>query len=523
MKKIVINQLTLPAGTPESELTVIASNKYKTTLHFDRILRKSVDARDRGRVIISYRIVFKVADGDLERVLRFGAEAWEDPAAPVLERCSKPPKVVIIGSGPAGLFAALRLLARGIPSVILERGKPVEQRNFDIEQLRQQGILDPESNVVFGEGGAGTWSDGKLTTRINKDGIDWIFDKLVEHGAPKNILWDSKPHIGTDILAPVVARIRATLEKGGCEFHFGEKVTGLIIKDGTITGVACASGTHYSAWHVIAATGHSARDFYEMLSSSGISLEAKGFAVGMRIEHPVDFINRNQYGEFAGKLGAADYRLVFNNPVSGRGIYSFCMCPGGEVVNSSSEPGKLCVNGMSWSKRDLATSNSAIVVNVRPEDMAAGALAGIEFQRGIEQAAFLAGGGGFASPAMQVRDYVHSVQASHLQAKVTASYLPGVKAADLAALYPDFINQEIRAGLLDFDRKIPGFIDQGVLIGVETRTSSPVRISRGADYQSISLRRFYPAGEGGGYSGGIVSSAVDGLRIADYIATEHIG
>ena len=419
------------------------------------------------------------------------------------------------------MFAALRLLARGIPSIILERGKAVEGRTLDIERLRRDGVLDPESNVVFGEGGAGTWSDGKLTTRINKDGIDWIFDRLVEHGAPKRILWEAKPHIGTDILAKVVARIRQTLLAGDCEFHFGSKVVEILRQGETVAGVRCESGQEFLASQVIAATGHSARDFYQQLHQSGIQLEAKGFAIGVRIEHPAEFINRSQYGNYAVKLGAADYRLTFNNPATGRGIYSFCMCPGGEVVNASSEPGRLCVNGMSWSKRDLPNSNAAIVVNLQPADMGHDALAGIEFQRQVESAAFAAGGGGFVSPAMGAADFVAACGgASGTRPGLVrpASYLPGVRETDLSVVLPEFVRQELAAGLLDFDRKIPGFLAQGVLIGVETRTSSPVRISRGADFQSVSLKGFYPAGEGAGYSGGIVSSAVDGLRIADCLA-----
>lgn len=516
MKKIVLDKIHLAPGADEATLAAVAGRRHRAALELVQILKKSIDARDRGQVRVTYRAVFSVPDKDAARLIRLGAEEWRPAAAPRFVPVVKRPRVVIIGSGPAGLFAALRLLAHGVPSTILERGKPVERRQADIDRLRAEGVLDPESNVLFGEGGAGTWSDGKLTTRINKDGIDWIFDRLVEHGAPPAICYDAKPHVGTDVLSRVVASIRRRLEGGGCNFEFGAKVDRLLAADGALRAVGCADGREFPLDCCVAATGHSARDFYRLLEQSGVRLEAKGFAVGCRIEHPADFVNRSQYGDAAPLLGAADYRLVHNDAASGRGIYSFCMCPGGEVVNASSEPDRLCVNGMSWSRRDLPRSNAAIVVNLHPRDFGEGPLAGIEFQRRIEAAAFAAGGGGFASPAMSAQAFV----GGPALAIGETSYRPGVREADLRGLFPAFVVEALIQGLREFDRKIKGFVAQGTLIGAETRTSSPVRISRGDDFQSPSLRGFFPAGEGAGYAGGIVSSAVDGLRIADRIAAD---
>jgi uncharacterized FAD-dependent dehydrogenase len=351
-----------------------------------------------------------------------------------------------------------------------------------------------------------------LTTRIHKPGISWVFDRLVDHGAPQSILYDAKPHVGTDVLSTVVASIRRRLEAGGTRVLFGQKVVELVSQKGRAAAVRTARGDEFVAERVVLACGHSARSLYETLAASGLPLERKGFAVGVRIEHPAEFISRAQYGSWSDRLPAADYRLAWTNPATGRGTYSFCMCPGGEVVNSSSEPELLCVNGMSSSRRDLPRSNAALVTTVGPEDGPGGILGGLEFQRSLERAAHAAGGGSQCSPGTGARAFLDRRPSSSLP---ETSYLPRVAAADFDAVLPAFLSAELRLALADFDRKIPGFVDRGTLIGVETRTSSPVRILRGGDFQSPGLSGLFPAGEGAGYAGGIVSSAVDGVRIAD--------
>jgi len=511
----LVLEVDLFPGQDEDRLSAAASKKYRVPVTFVRILKKSIDARKKDRVVVKYRAVFQAWEADRDKLVRQGAEVWVPEAAEKPDPARSRPRVVVVGSGPAGLFCALRLLERGIPCTILEQGKAVEDRHRDIEQLRTAGVLNPDSNVVFGEGGAGTYSDGKLTTRIHKPGITWVFDRLVDHGAPPSILYDAKPHLGTDVLSVVVASIRRRLEAGGTKVLFGQKVVELVTQEGRITAVRTARGDEFSAEAVVLACGHSARGLYQTLATAGLPLERKGFAVGVRIEHPAGFINRAQFGPAAEKLPAADYRLTWNNPATGRGTYSFCMCPGGEVVNSSSEAGLLCVNGMSYSRRDFPRSNAALVVSVGPEDGPAGVLGGLEFQRSLERGAFAAGGGGQVSPACGARAFLdRKVGLVHAQ----TSYAPQVVAADFDAFLPPFVATELRLALADFDRKIPGFADQGTLIGVETRTSSPVRILREEDFQSPGLRGLYPAGEGAGYAGGIVSSAVDGVRIADRLS-----
>ena len=509
---LLVLDIDLRPDQAESSLASVAGRRYHSSLRLHRIVKKSLDARKKDRIAVKYRAVFEAPEADRTRLLREGAAVWEPEVAETVQPAHRRPRVVIVGTGPAGLFCALRLLEHGVVCTVLEQGKPVEERHRDVERLRTEGVLDPDSNIVFGEGGAGTYSDGKLTTRIHKPGISWVFDRLVDHGAPPHILYDAKPHVGTDVLSSVVASIRRRLEAGGTELLFGQKVTEILRHEGNAIGVVTASGQRFDAEAVVLACGHSARPLYEALAASDLPLERKGFAVGVRIEHPAPFLSRAQYGPWAEKLPAADYRLAWTNPVTGRGTYSFCMCPGGEVVNSSSEPGRLCVNGMSPSRRDLPHSNSALVTTVTPEDGPPGLLGGLEFQRNLEAGAYREGG---RAPAQAARAFLDRRPGS---GNLRTSYCPGVTEADFDDLLPPFLTAELRAALAEFDRRIPGFVAQGTLIGVETRTSSPVRILRGEDFQSLGLAGLFPAGEGAGYAGGIVSSAVDGVRIADAIA-----
>jgi len=513
----LVLELDLIPGQAEAQLSPLASKRWGCSLRLHRILKKSVDARKKDRVVVKYRAVFEADPADKDRLLRRGATTWipEETERP-LPAATKP-RVVVVGTGPAGLFCALRLLERGLTCTVLEQGKPVEERHADIERLRSGGSLDPDSNVVFGEGGAGTYSDGKLTTRIHKPGISWVFDRLVDHGASASILYDAKPHVGTDVLSTVVASIRRQLVAGGTLVLFGQKVVSIVRQEGRVVAVRTAGGQEYPADALVLACGHSARSLYQTLADEGLSLERKGFAVGVRIEHSAAFINAAQYGLWADRLPAADYRLTWTNPSTGRGTYSFCMCPGGEVVNSSSETGLLCVNGMSFSRRDLPRSNAALVTTVSPEDFPAGALGGLEFQRNLERAAFAAGGGNQGSPVSGARAFVARKTGGKLPG---TSYQPQVALADFDTFLPRFVADELRLALVEFDRRIPGFIDHGTLIGVETRTSSPVRIVRGESLQSPDCAGIFPAGEGAGYAGGIVSSAVDGVRIADALCAK---
>jgi uncharacterized FAD-dependent dehydrogenase len=386
----------------------------------------------------------------------------------------------------------------------------------DIEILEAEGILNSDSNTLFGEGGAGTYSDGKLTTRINKPEMFWFYKKLIENGAPESIAYESKPHIGTDQIQRVVKNIRKKIIDSGSDIKFNERVTDLYITNGKINGVATSKGNEFFSSHVILATGHSARDVYELLLQKNISLEKKGFALGVRVEHPIDEINRIQYGnsKYLEALPAAEYSLAYNNKSTKRGVYSFCMCPGGSIINSSSEDGMLCVNGMSMSMRDNNFSNAAIVVTVKEDDMGNNPLSGIELQREMERKAFESGGG-FKAPAQRINSFMNNKSDNKLP---VSSYKKGIVPARLKDFLPPWITKELRDGLNFFNNKMHGFISHtGVLIGAETRTSSPVRITRNESMESFSVKGLYPVGEGSGYSGGIVSSAVDGIRAADMI------
>ena len=434
---------------------------------------------------------------------------------------------VVVGAGPCGLFAALTLAQMGFRPVILERGREVRQRTRDTWGLWRRGVLDPESNVQFGEGGAGTFSDGKLYSGVKEaDRLGRrVLTEFVAAGAPAEILTSSKPHIGTFRLVSMVEAMRATIERLGGEYRFGTRVDDLDIEtraDGgrLLRGLHLSGGGYLRCDHVVLAVGHSARDTFAMLHARGVFIEAKPFSLGVRIEHPQALIDRARFGAFAGHklLGAADYKLVHHGG-DGRSVYSFCMCPGGRVVAATSEPGRVVTNGMSQYSRAEFNANAGLVVGVTPErDFPGGPLAGIELQRHWEARAFAAGGGGFAAPAQRVADFLAG-RASIALGPVAPSYRPGTAPADLAACLPAFAVTAIRAALPGFDRQIPGFaMADAVLTGVETRTSSPLRLRRDASLKSVNTSGLYPAGEGAGYAGGILSAGIDGIRVAEAVA-----
>ena len=519
---IAIDDIRLFPGRSEETIPQLVKDKYGIKITTFSILKKSLDARNKNDIHWRYRILIDIEEEDTAGVLNYYDEvkSYTEPEISLPNKACVKKKVIVVGAGPAGLFCALRLIESGMEVTIFERGKPVEERMRDIEILESDGILDPESNVLFGEGGAGTYSDGKLTTRINRPEIDWFYRKLIENGAPESAAYESKPHIGTDRLRNIIRSIREKIISSGGEFHFSEKVTGLLISGNKVSGVLTSHNREYESEHVVLAPGHSARDLYEMLHNNNITLEKKGFAVGSRIEHPAELIRNIQYGRsrYADILPAAEYSLTWNNKKTGRGIYSFCMCPGGAVINSSSEEKLLCTNGMSMSDRNSPLSNAAIVVTVNKEDTGPDILGGIDFQRNIERMAFRAGGGEYRAPAQSVISFLNRKTDKELP---PVSYRNGITPSHLEEFLPQWITSEIRTALEYFDKRMKGFIfESGIFIGAETRTSSPVRILRGEDYQSVSVRGLYPAGEGAGYAGGIVSSAVDGIRCADMIIKE---
>lgn len=480
------------------------------------VLRKrSLDAR-RGSV--RFHLLFEL-----------GGAPETDLAAPHPREVG-PARVVIIGDGPAGLFCAYELARHGVGSTVVDRGKTVQPRRHDLKGLQRLGVVDPDSNYCFGEGGAGTYSDGKLYTRAHKRGsVRDVIEILVRHGAPDAILVDARPHIGSNRLPQVVSSLRAELTQAGVSFRFGARVVGIATeRDGRgerrVAGVTFADGSQLAAEHVVLATGHSAREVYVMLEQLGVALEAKPFALGVRIEHPQAFVNRLQYGRAAEHpaLPAAAYRLA--ETVEERGVFSFCMCPGGFIVPASTEPDGLVVNGMSLSRRNSHYANSGLVVGVEPGDVQRagfrGVLGGIELQRTIERAALAAGGGMLRAPATRATDFVAGRGSSTLP---PSSYLPGLAASDVAEVLDvaglPFATR-LRAALRAFDQRMRGYLsDQAVLVGVESRTSSPVRVPRDPQtLQTPALAGLYPAGEGAGYAGGIMSAAMDGMSIARRIA-----
>jgi uncharacterized FAD-dependent dehydrogenase len=473
------------------------------------VRKRSIDAR-RGR--IRFHFVVGVPEA--------GTELGGEPLRPT----SGPP-VIIVGAGPAGMFCAYQLARAGIASVVLDRGKPVQARRRDLKGLTQHGTVDTDSNYCFGEGGAGTYSDGKLYTRAHKRGdIRDVIEILALHGAPHEILVDARPHIGSNKLPKVITALREHLAQVGTEMRFGARVTELVVREGRAIGVRLADGGELIGRAVVMATGHSARDVHGLLLAAGVRLEAKPFAMGVRIEHPQPMIDQIQYGRFAGhaKLPAAPYRLAFT-PDDKRGAFSFCMCPGGWIVPASTEPDGVVVNGMSLSRRDSPYANSGLVVAVELADLAKlgldkshGPLAGVELQRRLEQAAAQAGGGMLRAPATRATDFVRKKASSTVPA---TSYEPGLTATDVGAVLDSIgvpLAQRLREALPVFDSQMRGYLsEEAVLVGVESRTSSPVRVPRDAErLESPDIAGLYPCGEGAGFAGGIVSAALDGVRVA---------
>lgn len=517
--KLVFDDITLKPFEDETALGHKLAVRYNTDPPAEvTIVKKSLDARNKHHIVYRYKIMAEFPEEIAQPLLKIkGVNPYQEAsAAPTMIPAWHGRTAIIVGAGPAGLFCALRLIEAGVTVTILERGAPVEERLKDIHTLKTLGLLNPESNVLFGEGGAGTYSDGKLTTRIHKPEVSWFFRTLVECGAPETILYEQKPHLGTDRLVPILHSIRAHISAAGSRLVFRAKVADFVIEAGSVRGVVTESGQIYRAPCVVLATGHSARDMYELLAAKGIALEKKGFAVGLRVEHPSALINAIQYGALAEKkiLPSAEYQLTFNNRATGRGVYSFCMCPGGEVINSASEEDRLCINGMSYARRAGEFSNAALVVTVSPADLPENPLAGISWQRQLEAGAFTAGGSGFTAPAQRITSFLNDTLDTDLPA---ASYRPALRAS-LHTYLPPWIVTELKTALRFFDTRLRGFITrEGLLIGVETRTSSPVRITRDAHYEAVNRPGLFPIGEGAGYAGGIVSSAVDGIRAADRI------
>ncbi|WIF95498.1 NAD(P)/FAD-dependent oxidoreductase [Caminicella sporogenes] len=492
------------------------------------IFKESIDARRRGKIDFVYTVDVKVEDEEKillknkdKKVIKTPDLDYKYPEQGSLIIDKRP---VVIGTGPAGLFAALILAEMGYKPLVFERGEDVDKRSKTVDLFWKTGQLNEESNVQFGEGGAGTFSDGKLTTRIKDPRCRKVLSEFVKAGAPEEIMYSFKPHIGTDLLKGVVKNIRKRIIDLGGDVRFESKVTNLTIKDGKIIDVEINYREKVETDIVVLAIGHSARDTFEMLYEKGIEIIQKPFAIGVRIEHPQSLINKVQYKQFANhkRLGPADYRLTYHTS-NGRSVYTFCMCPGGKVVAAASEEGRVVTNGMSEYLRDKENANSALLVSVTGEDFEGShPLAGMYFQRKWEEIAYKVGGGDFIAPAQLVGDFLKNRSSKRI-GNVKPSYAPGVKMTKIDECLPYYVTLAMREAILNMDKKLKGFaLKEAIITGVETRSSSPIRIVRNdKSFESVNVRGLYPAGEGAGYAGGIVSAAVDGIKIAEKIIEKY--
>ena len=535
---IRLTELRLPLNHPEDALRAAVLGRLgigDAALQAMHVFRRGYDARKPQAIMLVYTLDCEVAE-EAALLARHAGDQRIGPAPDTAYRfVARAPegirRPVVVGTGPCGFMAALLLAQMGFRPLILERGKVVRERTKDTWGLWRRGVLNPESNVQYGEGGAGTFSDGKLYSQI-RDPRHYgrkVLAEFVKAGAPEEILYVSKPHIGTFRLVSMVEHIRAEIEALGGEYRFGARVDDLIIEAGTdgtrrLRGLVLQDGEVIEADHAILALGHSARDSFAMLQARGIAMQAKPFSIGVRIEHPQGIIDRARFGPNAGNplLGAADYKLV-HHAKNGRAVYSFCMCPGGTVVAATSEAGRVVTNGMSQYSRAERNANAGMVVAISPDDYPGDVLSGIDYQRHWESAAFAAGGGDYRAPAQLVSDFLAGRPSTAL-GDVLPSYKPGVTPTDLARCLPDFAVEAMREALLAFDQQLSGFArPDAVMTGVETRTSSPIRIPRGFDFQSVNTVGLFPAGEGAGYAGGILSAGVDGIRVAEALALTLTG
>ncbi|MBO4873174.1 MAG: FAD-binding protein [Lachnospiraceae bacterium] len=524
-----IHQIKIPAG-PEADVKAALQRRLESLLPGKtaacRIIKRSLDAREKPRLFSVFSVEADLGSGKKEEAwLRSHSRLQAESVTPVryeppVREGSGERNVIVIGAGPAGLFAALALAKAGLKPLLLEQGSPVEERKKDVSSFWNGADLKPYSNVQFGEGGAGTFSDGKLNTGIRdpQGRIEYMLQKMVKAGADGSILYDAKPHLGTDVLERVVKGLREEILSEGGSLRYYCRVRELVIQDGSVRGLKTEDLLRgreeiLPADAVILAPGHSARELIRTLHGQGVRMEAKGFAMGLRIQHPQELIDRIQYGGAFDFLPPADYKLTARTK-EGRGVFSFCMCPGGWVVNASSEPGRLCVNGMSYADRAGENANSALVVQLDPTDFSGGLFGGMEEQERLERAAFLAAGG--AVPTERWEDFAAARAANHL-----GPLMPAIRgayaAAELRALLPEVISASLLEAMPQFDKKMPGYVlPDALLCGIESRTSSPVRILRDAEGQS-NIRGLFPCGEGAGYAGGITSAAVDGLKCAEAV------